>query len=84
LLRPGDGKAEVAIFYRFLKAKPHLAKIVSVKTETKISRENANVGPAFSHYLNAVICGIPAYYWRLRDITSAFLNIPTNYWMPAA
>jgi len=56
--------AEVAIVYRFLNTKPGLGQIVSAKAETEISRQNANGGPAFSRYLNALICGIPANYWQ--------------------
>jgi len=53
-------KQKVAIF-SFRKGQASLGS-VSTKTETKISRQNANGGPAFSHYLNAPICGISADY----------------------
>jgi hypothetical protein len=79
LLKPRDGKAEVATFLTFLKCgQTALGSGVSAKTETEVSRQNANGGPAFSCYLNAVNCGIPANYRQPKDSTFVFLNIRTN------
>jgi hypothetical protein len=72
-------KQKLQLFLRFLNAaKPHLAAIVSAKTETEVSRQNANGGPAFSRYLNAVNCGIPANYRQPKGFAFVFLNIRTN------
>jgi hypothetical protein len=65
-------------FFVVLESQAPLGKDCFSETETKISRENANVGPAFSHYLNALIRRFPADYQPSRHAVFAFLNIRTN------